>query len=142
MVKINKEQRRYVIDNGHGYSCLGFDVCEKQSTLLQMWLNDFTNIARKGTKKAYNQYQKLLNQARDVCHKENRTCDIELREQLLGLEGKRVEVTEHSGEKRRFYVGKSTGWMPSHLEIKQINSSGGTPVYSEQDDFKHVKVIR
>ena len=37
--------------------------------------------------------------------------------QLVGLEGKQVEVTEIDGSQRRFYVGKSTGWMPCHLEI-------------------------
>lgn len=45
--------------------------------------------------------------------------------QLVGLEGKRVEVKTHYGETRRFWVGKSTGWATSHLEILKRNSSGG-----------------
>ena len=46
--------------------------------------------------------------------------------QLIGLEGWRVEVVTTYGEKRRFYVGKSTGWRPCHLEVKLSNSHGGT----------------
>ncbi len=45
--------------------------------------------------------------------------------QLIGLEGWRVEVEDIYGEVRRFIVGKSTGWRPIHLEIKNRRSSGG-----------------
>ncbi len=37
--------------------------------------------------------------------------------QLLDLEGWRVEVDTMAGETRRFYVGRSTGWRPCHLEF-------------------------
>jgi len=45
--------------------------------------------------------------------------------QLCGLEGFRVEVVTSYGEKRRFIVGKSTGWKPCHLELNNRRSSGG-----------------
>lgn len=45
--------------------------------------------------------------------------------QLVGLEGWRVEVVTTYGETRRFYVGRSTGWAPAHLEIKLRTSTGG-----------------
>lgn len=45
--------------------------------------------------------------------------------QLVGLEGYRVEVVTTYGETRRFIVGKSTGWKPSHLEIARRDSMGG-----------------
>ena len=47
--------------------------------------------------------------------------------QLIGLEGWRVEVSTRCGEKRRFYVGRSTGWKPCHLEIHNRRSLDGTP---------------
>lgn len=51
-----------------------------------------------------------------------------LTDQLCGLEGWRVEVLDVSGDTpRRFYVGKSTGWRPCHLEIARRTSSGGAP---------------
>jgi hypothetical protein len=45
--------------------------------------------------------------------------------QLVGLEGWRVEVVTTYGEKRRFIVGRSTGWRPCNLEIARRDSSGG-----------------
>lgn len=45
--------------------------------------------------------------------------------QLTGLEGWRVEVVDHDGQRRRFIVGRSTGWRPIHLEIKTRRSLGG-----------------
>ena len=29
------------------------------------------------------------------------------------------------GEARRFIIGKSTGWLPIHLEVSRKTSSGG-----------------
>jgi hypothetical protein len=45
--------------------------------------------------------------------------------ELVALEGCRVEVIDNYGERRRFWVGRSTGWRPCHLEIARRNSSGG-----------------
>lgn len=49
----------------------------------------------------------------------------DLSPQLRGLEGWRVEVVDMFGNKRRFIVGRSTGWCPIHLEIARRNSTGG-----------------
>jgi len=45
--------------------------------------------------------------------------------ELVGLEGWRVEVVTSYGETRRFYVGRSTGWQPCHVEIPRRDSKGG-----------------
>lgn len=57
---------------------------------------------------------------------------------LRGLEGYRVEVETTYGEKRRFIVGKSTGWKPIHLEIKTRRSLGGE---AAEKEYKSVKII-
>lgn len=55
-----------------------------------------------------------------------------LTSQLSGLEGWRVEVLDNAGDTpRRFYVGRSTGWRPCHLEILKSNSHGGIPAKNE-----------
>lgn len=51
--------------------------------------------------------------------------DAGLSPQLVGWEGWRVEVVTTYGETRRFIVGRSTGWIPCHLEIARRDSSGG-----------------
>ena len=49
----------------------------------------------------------------------------DLSPQLVGLEGWRVEVVTTYGEKRRFIVGRSTGWRPCHIEISRRSAYGG-----------------
>ena len=49
----------------------------------------------------------------------------DLTPELIGLEGWRVEAVTTYGETRRFYVGRSTGWKPIHLDIARRDSSGG-----------------
>ena len=39
-----------------------------------------------------------------------------LTEQLVGLEGWRVEAVDHDGRKRRFIVGRTAEECPRHLE--------------------------
>lgn len=63
-----------------------------------------------------------------------------LTKELIGLEGKRIEVVDCHGEKRRFWVGKSTGWTPVHLEIKTARSFGGQPVSGTP--FKSVTILK
>lgn len=60
--------------------------------------------------------------------------------QLLGLEGQRVEVTDKYGETRRFWVSKSTGWKPIHLEVKTKRSMGGMPCDMVYNSVKVVRV--
>lgn len=62
-----------------------------------------------------------------------------LTEQLLGLEGYRVEVLDRYGQTRRFNVGRSTGWRPCHLEVHNARSLGGTPAHSH---YQSVRIIR
>lgn len=51
--------------------------------------------------------------------------DANLTPQLIGLEGWHVEVVTTYGETRRFYVGRSTGWIPCHIEIHNRHSMDG-----------------
>ena len=59
--------------------------------------------------------------------------------QLIGLEGKRVEVIDSYGETRRFWVGRSAGWIPCHTEIKRRTSTGGFPA---SRTYKSIRVVR
>jgi hypothetical protein len=59
--------------------------------------------------------------------------------QLIGLEGDRVEVVTTYGETRRFWVGRSTGWAPCHIEVHNSRNSGGP---GAEREYQSVKVIR
>ena len=88
----------------------------------------------------YKYCPRLMSRAEVVCRENKIRCEIELTPALVGLEGKRVEVVDKYGETRRFIVGKSTGWMPCHLEIKTVRSSGGGCVTGTP--FKSVRVLK
>ena len=145
-VTINLKQELYVIPAGHGgYSCLGFDVMLRRHAGLAAWLRaegqsaDDLPAKARGTMRAWRAYQALLDRCRVHCDKTGKRCPAELTPQLTGLEGKRVEVIDVYGERRRFQVGKSTGWCPCHLEIARRNSTGGPAVTGAP--FQSVRVV-
>ena len=138
---IDQERRLYVIHEGNGFSCIGFDSARKRTEALTAWLNrPAPNPDLWGTEEGYTAYKSFLDLGREHHAKTGQRCPAELTPELVGLERKRVEVVDCWGEKRRFWVGKSTGWMPCHLEIATIRSSGGTAVMGAP--FKSVMVVR
>lgn len=135
--KVNKEARLYVMAEAGGYSCYGFDVLDRKGRALAAELGaDWTE--RKGTKKAFKRYDDLLSIARAINAATKRRFACELSPQLVGLEGRRVEVVTTYGETRRFWVGKSTGFIPCHLEIMRVNSTGGG---AAEHEYKSVRVV-
>lgn len=62
--------------------------------------------------------------------------------QLTGLEGWRVEVVDIHGERRRFIVGKSTGWRPCHLEIKTARAACAVLARARYQSVKALEKIR
>ena len=144
-VGINAEQALYVIPESHGYSCLGFDVLISRYNAIAAWLrkeslqqDDLPPEAR-GSMRAYTAYRTLLDRARSYCERNALRCPAELTPQLTGLEGKRVEVVDCYGERRRFQVSKSMGWLPIHLEISRRNAAGGRAVWGAP--FQLVRIV-
>lgn len=134
-VTINENQRLYVIPGHGGFSCLGFDVAARQARERLEWLRDRSAIqalqiapnglAGLGTLDLYSQLA-AINSAIHVLHlRTGGYCPTDLTPQLKGHEGERVEVVDEFGERRRFVVGKSGGYIPVHLELKSRRSCGG-----------------
>ena len=94
-----------------------------------------------GTPEHFAAYERVLSRAAEYSRAHDKRCESFLHPQLIGLEGKRVEVVEDYGDAnpRRFYVGKSTGWAPIHLEISRRNSHGGGAVSSRC--YRSVRVV-
>jgi hypothetical protein len=65
----------------------------------------------------------------------------DLSPQLVGLEGWRVEVTI-GDTKRRFIVGRSTGWRPCHLEVSRRSAYGGFPAERAYDSVRKLYKAR
>ncbi len=131
MDSINREQRLYVMKSGHGYSCLGYDVVERRRVATLEWIGH-KNVKpmRKGSRKHYDAYQDAMMEGLTYSTNTGKRCPAELTPELVQYEGKRVEVTYPDGERaHRFIVGKSSGWLPCHLEIARRDSTGGGAVY-------------
>ncbi len=132
-VTVNPESRLYVIPCGKGYSCHGFDVVERLiAALVAEGRPAPQTPAPIGTPERYAQYRELCNLAELEFRITGKRSSAELTPELIGKEGKRVEVvhTWPSGNREtvRFKVGKSTGWMPYHLQLANVRSHGGPAV--------------
>lgn len=142
---INTEQKVYVLEHMYGkrkgYTCLGFNYAYLRAQQVAFFAGvnppQESNI---GTAQGYAEYAEIMSAGAEYAAHTSKRCNAELTPQLLGLEGQRVEIVDSYDEKRRFIVGKSTGWMPCHLEIKKSNSTGGVSVSGAP--FKSVRVIK
>jgi hypothetical protein len=133
----------YVIPAGKGYTTLGFDRVMQLGHALAAELDrwDLTPLpAERGNLAAYDKYAALVELARQRHVATGWRSKSGLTAQLVGLEAKRIEVVDYHGERRRFQVGRSTGWIPCHLEIARRNSTGGPAVTGTP--FRSVRVVR
>lgn len=149
-VTINTDQRLYVIPCGSGYTCHGFDNVERELVNVADWLIENGERSPWSTYKAtqgpigsperYAFYGYVMGLGANFATRTGKRCPASLVPQLIGLEGMRIEVVDAYGEKRRFQVGKSTGWMPIHLEIAKRTSTGGGAVTGAP--FQSITTIR
>lgn len=83
--------------------------------------DDLAAMVKDGTMRA-DLWEKLHPSTRERCRDLSDLC-----QQLVGMEGLRVQVVDKDGKVRRFIVGRSTGWKPCHLELYNRRSRGGSP---------------
>lgn len=88
----------------------------------------FVNGSRRGTFDTRAEASDFMDDMRNAVIQ--KIDNSELRPELLGCEGWRIEAVDADHRRVRFIVGRSTGWKPCHLEIKRSNSTGGEPVDS------------
>lgn len=126
---LNAEQSLYVIDVGHGCTCLGFTVCQR-------WTRDIAHeLGRRDLEptafaslEAYRQYERAVEAAREHAANTGRALTCRLTPQLIGLERQHVQVMDAWGEMRQFFVGRSRGFIPIHLELANERSRSGEAV--------------
>lgn len=130
---INQKQRLYVMPCGSGFSCYGFDVIEHKARAVAAWRTGgyacLDPMPTRGTPQHFEVCAAEIEKGAAHAKRTGFKCDAELTPQLIGLEGKRVEITYPEGHKSRFYVSRSGGWMPCHIEVKTRRSLGGCAAY-------------
>ena len=124
----------YILNAGGGVSCLGFAVAERKRLAVCDWLAAMGQAApamqsAPGTPAAFAGYLAAMDAGREYHAKTGNRCPAELTPELVGLEGRRVKVTRDDGGTHSFIVGKSTGWLPCHLEIESERARGGPAAY-------------
>lgn len=143
-VGIDPTQELYVIKSEHGVSCLGFDVVldRIERYALNLFIEDIPKPPR-GSRAAYDVMMTLMDALKEHFEETGEKAVADLTPQLDGLEGYRVEVVDNEGDKpRRFIVGKSTGWLPCHLELSRRDSSGGSPARLHYRGVKTIEKVR
>lgn len=143
MSTITLNQDLYVIHMpGGGFSCLGFDVAFNRALAYARELKrpDLEPAPEnRGTLAGIADYERAVGATLAENFRSGRRLESDLTPQLIGLEGRRVEVTDRYGETRRFWVGRSCGPIPCHLEIKRRGSRGGEAVTGTP--FGSVRVV-
>lgn len=139
--KIDTKNRLYVVTCKKGYSCVGFNVADLWMKQIWEWMGEpFPDATVPGTVEHYIQYQRAMDMGRQHADATSQRCPADLTPQLVNLEGERVEVVDCHGDRRRFWVGCSTGWMPCHLEVVRRGSIGGIPTYGTP--YRSVTVLK
>lgn len=141
-VTINRAQELYLIPAGRGFTTLGFDECLDRIAKYAQSLGldvDPCN-AERGSMAAYQYYQSLSEAIKIRWEKTGEVCNAYLTPQLIEMEGKRVEVVDCNGITRRFWVGRSTGWVPCHIALSRISQHGGPAVWG--DPFQSIRIVR
>ncbi len=135
LAKINAKQRLYVLHCGSGYTCLGFDVCQQWSVALACELDVRMPKVRKGTKAAYKAYETLVGIAGKRHLLSGWRSKSELTPWLIGHEDELVEVVTEWGERVRFRVGRSNGFIPVHIQLdeKYFDGSRWRPRWDDDD---------
>jgi len=137
LIKINHEQRLYVIECGKGYTCLGFDVLERWASRLANALGSYWDSSKPDSAQKYEAYTRLTDFAHTLFMKTGIPIQCELHPAFHGLLHKRVEILYEDGRKERFRVGQSTGWVPVYLKLHNSRSKGGEAI---DRDTKIVRV--
>jgi hypothetical protein len=140
-VTASAENKMYTISQGDGYSCLGFQVCADKVSRLEKHFGMSANTFQIGSMEMYEHYQMLVEKARQEFESSGKRCFVELHPRFKHLQGRRVEVVQY-GQKERFDVGMSTGWIPNMLRIKTKRGLPFGEAISFDEKFDSIRVIK
>ncbi len=116
-----------------GFTCLGIDRAIRQTNAVAHWMSmpqlaldeALANpTSDEWLHLVWHQYKKVMYAGERVAAAQGSKCPVALTPEFIGHEGQWVRVTEEDGEVREFKIGRSTGWMPCHLEIESGEDGG------------------
>lgn len=152
---INRDGRFYFIkSNGRHFSSIEFDVAADRTQAVCEWLlqngvgvlalfirhttvGEAVAAVRAGSEEGFSIYRRVMDRGAYLHETRGVRCPAELSPQLTGLEGRRVLAVDLGGHAYRFTVGRSTGWMPCHLECSCAGAGG----YPARKEYKSITVL-
>lgn len=142
-VRADHTSELYVITHANHVSTLGFDVCLERVRDYAADLQQSAPKVERGTVEAYSVMRGLQAALEQRFNDTGQRAVAELTPSLMGKEGWRVEVVDEEGDApRRFIVGKSTGYIPIHLEISRRNAHGGYPARRYYHRVRQIERVR
>jgi len=124
-----------------GGSCLGHENAERRRRAVLAWLGLPCAAVPLGTDEHLQAYHAAMRLGEAHHQQTGKRCPALLTPTLIGLEDARVAILNPEGrETRRFWVSRSSGWMPVHLSLPRLNTRGGFPV--DLDPGDQVRIVR
>lgn len=145
LYSINRAQGLYVIRSGSGYSCYGFANLDRKARAVRDWWYSrprntgrfIPELPEPGTVEHFAACADILERGAEYNRTTGERCPAELCPQLIGLEGRRVSAL-YFGERVRFNVGKSTGWLPCHIRLHNRAAQGGEGLFADRLSDVHI----
>lgn len=137
-LKIDEQNGQYISIQGRGVFPIEIAVLAKRAKAVAQWLGITEPPAKTGTPEHYTQCMEMMGKGELHAKRTGLKCDGNLNPQLVGYEGERVSVVDVVGIKRSFWVVRSLGWMPGHLEIQHDNGEDGVLA---SDPYQSVVVV-
>ena len=138
---IDKDRRLYVIAHEGGWTTLGWDVAQRRMDAVAAWMGSAkTEDGTPGTQEHYLASAATMTDGATFHRRTGGRCPAEVTSTRIGLEGCRVEGRYPTGETKRFQGGKSTGWLPCHLQRHKSRAHSGPAV--SYPEGSTIRVIR
>ncbi|ENY6785832.1 hypothetical protein ACF1CY_003321 [Providencia rettgeri] len=127
-LKIDKQKQQYVFTQGRGVFPIGIALLAKRAKAVAQWMGVAEPKIKAGSFEHYTECMAIMEKGHQYAKRTGLQCSGNLSPQLVGYEGERVSVVDNAGHTRSFWVARTLGWMPSHLEVDRL------PVVFGQDN--------
>lgn len=144
-LKIDKQKQQYVFTQGSGVFPIGIALLAKRAKAVAQWMGVAEPKSKAGSFEHYTECMAMMEKGHQHAKRTGLQCNGNLSPQLVGYEGARVSVVDNAGYTRSFWVARTLGWMPSHLEVNRLPAIFGRD--SDEDDvladetYQSVEVI-
>lgn len=138
-LKIDKQKQQYVFTQNSGVFKVGIALLAKRAKAVAQWMGIAEPKSKAGSFEHYTECMAMMEKGHQYAKRTGLQCSDNLSPQLVGYEGARVSVVDNAGYTRSFWVARTLGWMPSHLEVERLPAIFGQ---NDEDDVLAAEVYQ